>query len=152
MDTDYHDPAMLITCYDSLGDTDATRRAAQLTLGRVEKALAQDPGNGFALGQGGLSHAVLGDKERAKEWLQRAMLIDPDNWSMVYNVACVYTTRLGFFDDALTLLERLMATASATQLAHCQADPDLNPLRDHPRFKVLIAAATARLSGSTVAA
>jgi adenylate cyclase len=71
---------------------------------------------------------------------------------MVYNVACVYTTRLGFFDDALTLLERLMATASATQLAHCLADPDLNPLRDHPRFKVLIAAATARLSGSTVAA
>ncbi|HEX8216074.1 MAG TPA: hypothetical protein VF577_01300, partial [Allosphingosinicella sp.] len=83
-----------------------------------------------------------------KEWLQRAMLIDPGNWSMVYNVACVYTTHLDDFEGALDLLERLMGTASATQLAHCQADPDLDPLRDNPRFEALIAAATERLAGS----
>jgi hypothetical protein len=46
------------------------------------------------------------------------------------------------------LLERLMGTASATQLAHCQADPDLNPLRESERFKAVIAAATARLGGA----
>jgi adenylate cyclase len=152
MDTDYHDSGMLITCYDAMGDSAGVTRAAQTTLARAEKALGQDPSNGSALGWGGTCHAVLGDQERAKEWLQRAMLIDPDNWSLLYNIACLYTTHLGDFDGALDLLDRLMKKGSATQLKHCEADPDMGPIRDHPRFREMIAAAQARLAASGASA
>lgn len=152
MDTDYHDAGMLITCYESLGDTAAVQRAAKLTLARAEKALAIDPSNGSALGWGGTTHAVLGDAERAREWLQRSMLIDPDNWSLLYNVACVYTTHLRDLDGALKLMGQLMETASATQIKHCQADPDMAPLREDPRFKKMIEDAEARLATESAAA
>ncbi|HZG46329.1 MAG TPA: TIR domain-containing protein [Allosphingosinicella sp.] len=147
MDTDYHDAGMLITCYGGIGDEEGKRRAARLTLDRVEKAIAQDPSNGFALGKGGTCHAALGDFERAKEWFQRAMLIDPDNWSLGYNAACLYTAHIGDPAGGLAILERLLPSASATQLAHCHADPDMDPLRENPRYKELIAEATARLAG-----
>jgi hypothetical protein len=32
-------------------------------------------------------------------------------------------------------------------LNHAKVDPDLDPLRDHPRFKAMVAAAEARLVG-----
>ena len=154
METDYHDAGMLITCYDAIGDAAAVEKWARLTLARAEKAIAQDPTNGSALGWGGTCHAVLGDADRAKEWLERAMLIDPDNWSLIYNIACVYVTHLGDLEGALVLMERLLESGSATQLKHCQADPDMRPLHKDPRFQAMTAAAEARLaaSGETAAA
>src|SRR5207247_3711955 len=75
---DFGSAGMLITCYTALGDREAARRAAELTLGRVEKILAHDPNNGSAMGHGSWALAVLGQRERAKEWMERALLIDPD--------------------------------------------------------------------------
>jgi adenylate cyclase len=154
MDTDYHDSGMLITCYEAVGQAAAARSAAQLTLGRVEKAVAQDPSNGSALGWGATSHAVLGDAERAKEWLDRAMLIDPDNLSLRYNMACAITMYMGDKDAALELLGPYFDRVTLTQLRHCKADPDMDPLREHSRFKEMMATAETRLasgSGSATA-
>ena len=53
METDFGSPGMLITCYTALGDGEGARRAAQITLDRAEKALAQDRSNGSAMGFGG---------------------------------------------------------------------------------------------------
>src|SRR5207248_2848471 len=88
MDSDYSNPGMLISCYNALGDKDNVRRAAKLCLDRAESAIAKDPTNGPALAMGASALCMFGDRERARDWIARALLLDPDNLSMRYNLAC----------------------------------------------------------------
>src|SRR6266536_2782634 len=75
METDVASPSMLMTCYAALGNSQATRRAAEITLARAEKVLAQDQNNGAVMGWGVGALSTLGETERAKEWINRALLI-----------------------------------------------------------------------------
>ena len=146
MDSDYHDTGMLTTCFQALGDTASLRRAAQMTMERAEKAVVLDPSNGAALGYGACSLAILGDRARAKEWIDRALLIDPDNNTMRYNLACALATYLNDGEGSVDLLERYFERVSLSELKHCQVDPDMDPVRDNPRFQAMMAAAKARLA------
>jgi adenylate cyclase len=146
MDGDYHDTGMLITCYQALGDPEGVRRAAQMTQERAEKAVANDASNGAALGYGAVSLAVLGEGVRAREWIARALMIDPENNTMRYNLACSLATYLHDTDSAIELLGPYFERVSVSELKHCGADPDMDPLRDNPRFQQMAAAAGARLS------
>jgi adenylate cyclase len=146
VETNFSSSSMLITCYTAVGNSGAARRAAQITLDRVEKALAQDRNNGAAIGHGVGALAVLGKAERAKAWIDRALLLDPDNKLMRYNFACTLLERLKDADSALALLGPLLGAATRTFLIHAQVDPDLDPLRDDPRFMAMVAQAEARLA------
>ncbi len=64
METDVASPSMLTTCYAALGNSQATRRAAEITLARAEKVLAQDQNNGAVTGWGVNALAILGEAER----------------------------------------------------------------------------------------
>ena len=145
MDGDYHDAGMLVTCYQAIGDAAGVRRAALMVQQRAEKAAAQDPSNGAALGYGACSLAVLGERERAKEWIDRALLIDPDNNTMRYNLACALATFLGDTDGAIELLGPYFDKVRPSELKHCSVDPDMDPLRGKPRFEAMMAGAKARL-------
>ena len=79
---------MLVTCYTAVGNSQAALRVARITLSRFEKTLAQDPNNAAVIGYGAHALATLGEGERAKEWINRALLIDPDNMNARYNFAC----------------------------------------------------------------
>ena len=146
MESDYNDPGLLISCYNALGDADGRRRAAQLTQERAEKAIAIDQSNGAALGYGASSLAVLGEFDRAKEWIDRALLIDPDNLTMRYNLACSLTMYLDDTDGALDLLGIYFERVTGTEIHHAKIDPDMDRLREHPRFKQMVAAADARMA------
>jgi adenylate cyclase len=88
METDLNSGCMLLTCYTAVGNSQAALRVARIELSRVEKMLAQDPNNATAMGFAALALATLGEGERAKEWINRALLIDPDNMNARYNFAC----------------------------------------------------------------
>ena len=103
-ETDLSASFMLVSCYTALGDGENTRRAAQTALDRAEKVIGQDRGNGYAMGIGVGALAALGETERAKDWMDRALLIDPDNMLMRYNFACTLATALGDPDAALEML------------------------------------------------
>ena len=148
MDTDDHDPAMLVTCYQAVGDEAGKKRAAQMALERSERVLLQDPSNGAALGYGAISLAAMGDRARAKEWIDRALMIDPDNNTMRYNLACTLTTLLGDDDGAIELLGPYFDRVTLSEFKHCQVDPDMDPVREHPRFKEMMAAAGTRLGAA----
>jgi adenylate cyclase len=50
------------------------------------------------------------------------------------------------FDMALDLLGPVMETAQPQNLVWFKNDNDLDPIRDHPRLKAMLAAAEARLA------
>jgi hypothetical protein len=52
------------------------------------------------------------------------------------------------FDAALDMLGPRFETMSIEVLNWVKTDPDLDPIRDHPRFKAMLAAAEARLAQS----
>jgi adenylate cyclase len=117
----------------------------------VEKMLAQDANNAAAMGMGALCLGALGQGDRAKEWIGRALLIEPDNMNARYNFACFLTTLLKEpdLDAALELLGPVFESLAAGFLEHARVDPDLDPLREHPRFKAMVAAAEKRLATSS---
>jgi adenylate cyclase len=149
MDTDVSSPNMLIGCYTALGDREAARRSAQVTLERAQKTLSQDPSNGAAMGFCCNALALLGQAESAKGWMSRALLIDPDNTNMRYNFACTLAVFLKDVDGAIELLRPLFERISIGLLNHAKADHDLDILRADPRFQAMVATAEARLAAAS---
>jgi len=143
MEADFHSWAMLATCYRASGQDDKLRTAATMMVSEAEKAIQQDPSNGAALGILAGGHALLGDEVRAREWIDRALLIDPDNVNMRYNFACVLAG-LGDRDGALQLLQRVFGGGSEIVARIAQTDPDLDCLRDDPRFQKMLGDAERR--------
>ena len=101
------------------------------------------------MGHGSDALAVLGQGERAKEWMERALLIDPENLAMRYNFACALANHLKDRDAALEMLGPAFEKIAAGLINHSKIDPDLDPLRDDPRFKAMLAAAETRLGLSS---
>ena len=145
IETDYHAWGMLASAYQALGDEAGVNRAAENMVSQSERVLAQDPSNAAALGIGAGGLAILGQTERAKEWIERALLIDPENWNMRYNFACVTAVYLNDPDGAMDLLEPVLKQVTISLYRNALADTDLDGLRSIPRFQAIMAAAAQRL-------
>ncbi len=148
VEEDFSSAGMLMTCYAALNDKVGVRRAAERVLTRTERILAADPNNGSALGMGIGALAALGETARAKEWTSRALIVDPDNLNMRYNIACAFILDLNDIDTALDLLEPVLANFGRDRLALAQTDTDLDAVRTHPRFQAMLQAAEARVAGA----
>ena len=74
-----------------------------------------------------------------QQWLERAVAVDPDDAMNLYNVACVYS-HAGQVEKALDCLEKSVGKGMA-ELDWMVNDSDLDNLREHPRFKKLLAEA-----------
>ena len=149
MESDWHNPSMLVTCYRGLGDAEQLLRVARMTVERAERAIAKDPSNSAILAVGAPALAIVGEDQRGKEWIDRALLLDPDNIILRYNLACALATDLHDEDRAIEVLEPyLRTTLSTTHIRHAEVDPDLDSLRNDERFKTLLAQAKERLGMS----
>ncbi|MBL9096157.1 MAG: hypothetical protein JNK07_04455 [Alphaproteobacteria bacterium] len=49
-------------------------------------------------------------------------------------------------EKLIELYESFLSKATRALVAHVQVDPDLDPLRDHPNFKAMVAAVELRLA------
>ena len=145
MESDFHAWAMLVSCYHATDNEAGARHSGAMMVSQAEKALAQDPSNGAALGIAAGGLAVTGQVERAREWIDRALLIDPDNFNMRYNFACVTNLYLNDPDSALKLLASVLPF-SKRHLRAATTDPDFDSLRENPQFQQLLAKANDRLA------
>jgi adenylate cyclase len=146
METDINSPAMLISCCVAVGNLEAARRCAHIALQRAEKVVAQDPSNGAVMAYSACALAALGESERAMERMNRALLIDPEDWHMRYNFACVLLIHLHRADAALDMLGTVLENVAGGFLNHVKVDPDFIRLHENPRFKAMIAAAEERVA------
>ena len=80
-----------------------------------------------------------------REWISRALLVDPENLTMRYTFACVLVTHLDDKDGALKMLETTLALAGSPLVRIADTDTDLDAIRDDPRFQKMLAAAKKRL-------
>jgi adenylate cyclase len=123
------------------------RESARKALARVEKVIAAEPDHGKALGYGATLLASLDEVERAKEWIERGTLVDPENTILHFNFVCALS-RLGEVGPALDLLSSVIDKASKGWLVWLDNDTDLDPLRDDPRFAAIVSKAKARFAAA----
>jgi adenylate cyclase len=145
MENDYRSTGMMVTLGAGLDDREVARRAAEMTVERAERALSGDRSNGAALAWGAVGLAHLGLTDRAKQWMRRAMLVDPGNLIMRFNLACTASRDLKDVDAAIDYIEPFMAKATAYQIRHVEHDPDLDNIREDPRFQRMLEAAKQRI-------
>lgn len=136
--------AMVVQAYQGLGDREKYLAAARRSLAVCEKVLAAEPDHSEALGFFVSTLCDLGDGDRARDWCRRALLFDPDNMRMIYNLGCAMAM-LGDTDAALDLFDRITPKLNTGYLSWIQRDNSLDTIRNHPRFLAYIEAAKARL-------
>ena len=73
------------------------------------------------------------------------MAIDPDDTHIKYNGACMWA-QLGEADKALDLLEQWASHVGRENKDWMQEDPDLESLRDLPRYKKIVELIDAKIT------
>jgi len=121
--------------YQAMGNTEAALMAYRLALRAVEKHVELNPDDARAFTIGAVSLCRLGERQAGLEWAERAVAIDPNDAGIQYNVACLFALE-GEHTKAIQCLE----AAAKAGFAHkdwVEKDPDLDSLRNDPRFKAL---------------
>jgi serine/threonine protein kinase/Flp pilus assembly protein TadD len=133
---DYQAVSLLVPVYHGLGreaEAAATERRALLL---TEKHIEIHPDDPRALYLGATILVRIGDHKRGFEWARRALELDPEETSILYNVACVYSL-LGRTEDAIGCLEKVMEHGTFYK-NWAAKDSDLDSLRSDPRFQALL--------------
>jgi adenylate cyclase len=134
--TDYQSRCLRIQVLRGLGRDEESVAEAREAIRVVENNLKWNPDDARAYHLGAGTLVVLGDTERAKRWLHRAIEIDPDDPIVLYNVACNLAT-LGDLENAFQYLDNAIqhGTVSAAWMRN---DEDLANLRSDPRYAELL--------------
>jgi len=134
---DYESVYLIGLVLTQLGRANEARDAQQDALKRVTKYIDLNPDEArpYILAAGAL--ARLGQRERAKQWIDRAQSLAPDDDAILYNAGCALAI-LGEQDKALDALERAI-DAGLVGGDWVPQDPDWESLRDQTRFKELVA-------------
>ena len=130
---DYESPLIAVSGFNKSGDNENAVHYARIGVERAERHLADYPDNPRAYYLGTVGLLETGNREKAMVWADRALSLAPDDPSTRYNVACFYAV-MGEAERALDLLENSIQSRS-----WIENDPELDSLRDHPRYRALIA-------------
>jgi len=134
---DYQSVAFLTMIYRSIGREREIDAAARKAVERAEQELTVHPENPRPAYLGANCLLLIGERDRAMEWLARALAIDPDDIMTQYNVACMYT-KLRDFERAFDLLERVLPHANHETKSWIKVDSDLDVLRTLPRYQKVL--------------
>jgi serine/threonine protein kinase/thioredoxin-like negative regulator of GroEL len=134
---DYQAPLLAALTYRKLKLSDKANETSQRAFVLAEKHLQLNPNDARALYLGGAALADLGEIDKAIEWCERAIAIDPNDPSVLYNASCIYSLS-GKIDQALEYFEGAIDSGFASK-EWIETDRDLDPIRNQPRFKEILA-------------
>ena len=133
---DYQAVSLLVAVYHALGRPAEAAATEQRAVRLTEKHIETHPDDARALYLGASILARVGHHEKSVDWARRALTIDPDEPSIVYNVACAYAL-VGRTEDAIACLQRIMEHGDFLK-NWAAKDSDLDSLRSDPRFQALL--------------
>ena len=133
---DYQAVSLLVGVYHGLGRAAEAAATEQRALQLTERHIEIHPDDPRALYLGAGILARMGDHGKSFDWARRALAIDPEETSILYNVACVYAL-LGRSEDALSCLGKVMEHGTFYK-NWAAKDSDLDSVRSDPRFHALI--------------
>ncbi len=128
---------LLGMCWRRLGEAEKARSANLECIEAVKQRVRIHPDDTRAWTMGAAVLAELGEPDRAADWVARALAVDADEPIIEYNAACVYVG-LGRHEEAISCLEASLGQGGLSA-DWATNDPDLDPLRSHPRFQALLA-------------
>jgi adenylate cyclase len=111
----------------------------------VEKVLEAEQDNSNVLGFGISALVRLGEIERARDWAELVMLIEPENSNALYNTACGMA-KAGEADLALELLAKVLAGIGVEGLLWIREDSDWAAFHGDLRFEEMMNKTERRLS------
>ena len=114
-----------------------TQNDEQFEVSFFEDVLASDPCNEDVLMFLGHIYTRRGDYERGLSLDERLARLRPWDATALYNLACSYSL-LKRTSEAFATIEKALSLGYR-DLPHMLKDPDLENLRDTPRFRGLIA-------------
>lgn len=121
---------------EALGWTDDAKRHYRLALEVAERHMDLNPDDPRAATMRAVSLCRLGRLEEGKRWAERALVIDPADAGVRYNVACLFALE-NEPDRAIDCLEEAIASGFGNR-EWIRQDPDLEALRGYPRFERLV--------------
>ena len=144
-ENDFHSLGMLTASYLGCGNLERMRTCSERLAELTEQVLERDPDNSAALTFSAWSHAALGHFDTARELIERAVLLNPDNFYTRYNLSSALITFFRDHDAAIELLGPALTRAGATLISLAASDPNIDAIRDDPRFKQMLDAAVRRV-------
>ncbi len=133
---DYASLALLATVYTSLGDTEKSIQFSRRAYDTARKHLELTPDDPRALYMGAMSLTTLGESEKAREWNRRALAMDPDDPSVLYNIACAFALE-DQPREAISALKKALECGFG-HWSWIDHDGDLDSLRDNAEFRELL--------------
>jgi serine/threonine protein kinase/Tfp pilus assembly protein PilF len=127
---------LLSGVYADIGQTDDSIKATRRSYDAARKHLELNPDNPRALYMGAAALIELGEKEKALDWVRRAESMEPDDPSVLYNVACNYAL-LQMPAEGVAALTRAIDHGFG-HWKWIEHDSTLDNLRDQPAFKALL--------------
>ena len=129
---DFAVPTLLGSLLMALGRSSERRAAMRRAVAKARRHLEHHPGDVRAIYFVAGNLLGLGEREPALEWARLAEAKAADEPAVQYNLACFYAQA----DEPEHALDRL-ETATRGGFGRkewIRNDPDLEPLRKHPRF------------------
>ena len=145
---DYQSRMSLGNCLQATGRPGESREAFADALRVAESHLELYPEDVRALYLGSGALSQLGDRQRSLEWAARALAIDSEESTILYNVACTYSN-LGEKEKALECLEKAVRNGFGHK-EWIENDPDFKSLHEHPRFQLLLKGLSADPSKTSI--
>jgi adenylate cyclase len=122
--------------YDSLGNKEKQKESLLRGLDAIEKQMKMFPDDARILYLGGAVSIRLGKNKQGLKWAELALEVNPVEPMTLYGIACSFAL-IGHLDRAFDCLEKA-AQYGRLPREWIEKDPDLDTLREHPRYKALL--------------
>jgi len=133
---DYQTPYLVSAPLRRLGRKPEADAILHQAVKLAERHLELNPEDVRALYLGAAGMMEIGQREKAFEWVGRALVLDPEDSGVLYNSACVYALG-GRTDEAIKLLDKAIDNGFGHR-EWLENDTDLDSLRADPRFEALL--------------
>lgn len=135
---DYQAPLLMAQIHSDLGRTEEAAEARRRGIKIAEEHLKIQPDDIRALYMGANGLVAVGDKATGLVWAGRALNLESADPMVLYNLACIYSLA-GEQDLSIDCLEKALEHGFS-YVEWAEKDSNLDPIRNHPRFKKVMAA------------